>query len=520
MAAREGQGLQIAVIMFAMLTIILAITTYIFYAQSASAKKERDAAVKQRGDEQLTNNKLEYQITAMKYVLGMPGVTRQEIDLAQGKAGGPDQAIEEMLKKFDAEMAALGDSAAPDEAKNYGTLAKILLASVNRKNASVADANAQTRKSQADMAAVEKREQERANASETSANKYKADLDTASQQYTAARTDLQGQLDKFIAESSTKEQKAKAEIDAATKDQQKLATQINQQQNTIQRYQDDIKNLTVKQNLFESPDGKIIWVNQRQRLVWIDVGRADGLLRQTTFRVYPHDENGIASSQHKGSIEVMQVTGDHLAEARILEDSVSNPILPGDVIHTPAWTPGQRIRFALVGKMDIDDDQRDDYERVRGIIEANGGIIDAELRPDGTRTGALTVNTRYFVLGQIEAEAASQKMLSELTNMENERRGHGIEKISVGELLSLMGWKAEERTVSLGGAKGDFRKRTPGKPQPASPGTAAAPAATPATTEPATPAATVDPFAAPAPGLAPAPEGNAPAVVDPFAVPK
>ena len=36
----EGQGLQIAVISFAMLTIILAITTYVFYAQSASASKD------------------------------------------------------------------------------------------------------------------------------------------------------------------------------------------------------------------------------------------------------------------------------------------------------------------------------------------------------------------------------------------------------------------------------------------------------------------------------------------------
>ena len=46
MAQRDGQGLQIAVIIFAMLTIVLAITTYIFYAQSQSAYQE----LQYRGD--------------------------------------------------------------------------------------------------------------------------------------------------------------------------------------------------------------------------------------------------------------------------------------------------------------------------------------------------------------------------------------------------------------------------------------------------------------------------------------
>ena len=58
MAAREGQGLQIAVIIFAMLTIILAITTYIFYASAATAKKERESAVAQAGQKQMEINKL------------------------------------------------------------------------------------------------------------------------------------------------------------------------------------------------------------------------------------------------------------------------------------------------------------------------------------------------------------------------------------------------------------------------------------------------------------------------------
>src|SRR5262245_40741242 len=122
MAAREGQGLQIAVIISSMLAIGLAVTTYVCYAGWQSAKKERDSAVAQRGQLQQDINKIGYRTTAMKYVLGMPGVTMQEVELEKGKAGGADQETDEMLKKFEADMAAMGDQAAPDEAKNYGTL--------------------------------------------------------------------------------------------------------------------------------------------------------------------------------------------------------------------------------------------------------------------------------------------------------------------------------------------------------------------------------------------------------------
>ena len=103
-------------------------------------------------------------------------------------------------------------------------------------------------------------------------------------------------------------------------------------------------------DLFENPDGKITQVSQSQRLVWLNVGRADGLMRQTTFSVYDHKENGVASAKAKARIEVVEVSDEHMAEARILEDSAANPIMKGDIIHTPTWSPGQRIHFAMAGK--------------------------------------------------------------------------------------------------------------------------------------------------------------------------
>ncbi|MBI3836300.1 MAG: hypothetical protein HY288_00005, partial [Planctomycetia bacterium] len=64
MAARENQGLQIALIVFVMLTIVLIVTTFLFFqnyreeqtknktltAEAAKAATERDAAKKESGD--------------------------------------------------------------------------------------------------------------------------------------------------------------------------------------------------------------------------------------------------------------------------------------------------------------------------------------------------------------------------------------------------------------------------------------------------------------------------------------
>ncbi len=43
MAARENQGLQIALIIFVMLTIVLSVTTYIFFDNYKKEKQERIA---------------------------------------------------------------------------------------------------------------------------------------------------------------------------------------------------------------------------------------------------------------------------------------------------------------------------------------------------------------------------------------------------------------------------------------------------------------------------------------------
>ena len=532
MAAREGQGLQIAVILFAMLTIILAITTYVFYAQSQTAAKERDDATRRAGDLQTANNKMLYRIMAYKYALGLDGVGMEQLQAARNAAGGVDDPeATALMNAYTTDMAMFGAQVAETGAQNYRTLPPFLIASLNKKNQSVVTANEQTAQAQAAKDATEKAEKARADKAEEAAATAVADLAKERESFVSDRKTMDDMKNKLAAQLAERDKKSRSEIEAVAKERDTLQAQGLQMQTVITLKTERLEELEKGQvDLFENPDGKITWVNQRQRLVWINAGRADGLMRQTTFSVYDHDENGVSNAKPKGRIEVIRLSDDHMAECRILEDSASNPILPGDVIHTPSWSPGQRIHFAMAGVMDIDGDSVDDYPLVRNIITLNGGVIDAELLSDGTPKGKISPDTRYLVMGTQPTDRSTPKMLSEFTKLREEATRFGTDIITVQKLLAQMGWKAEERSVELAGSRGgEFRTRKPGQKAPAAGGAGQAAGEAAPAAEPAAPAAGggVDPFAAPAAdpfavpgGAAPMPmpmPATPPAEADPFA---
>jgi hypothetical protein len=534
MAAREGQGLQIAVIIFALLSIVLAVGCYAFYASGQTALKERDAAKAEALQRNTENQRLQYEVSACKYVLGMlPDETA--VGTAEGQVAEPPAEIKDMLAQFKADMEMI-EPYKDDKAKNYRTMGAILLNAINRKQSSVSDANLQVAKAQSDLKAAEAREMARAKeavdgrvAAENALNSEKTSYATSIESIKTEIAQVKTGVDTNIKESEAK-------VATLEKQVANLNNQVTKDSQTIADLKEKRKALLAEgDTLFEAPDGRIAWINQKQRLVWIDVGRADGLVRQTTFSVFDHDINGVTNAVPKARIEVVRLSDDHMAECRILEDSASNPILKGDAIHTPTWSPGQRVHFALAGKMDIDGDKVEDYDTVRNIITLNGGVIDAELRPNGTRVGNLTVNTRYLVLGDPPDETTVAAERDEYTKMREEVSRYGTDIINLEKLLTQMGWKVEERTVELAGGKGassQFRNRKPGqKAAPAAPAAGEAPAAEPAPSPAAAPAG-ADPFAAPTdkpadkpaaeaadPFAAPAPK-PADATADPFAPPK
>lgn len=515
MASREGQGMQIAVILFALVAAVLAITTYIFYAESNKLAGE----LKLEQDRASTNDKGQknamYKLAALKRTMGL--ATPEEVVAAKGVAGGGvDADVDKWEAQYKKDVQILGDDPEKPQ-ENYLGMVNKFLTIISNKNNSVSEAN---------LTATTMQQQKDQLISDLTAAKKKAedDLQAAITAYNAAKQQLTDQLAQATNEKNAL--KTQFEADKKTLDDSVAAlnnqiAQLNKDKLALQKSfsfaQTELEKVRADQGAnFDNPDGLVIWVNQRQRLTWINLGSADGLSRQMTFSVFSQQQASafklqetakaegegterVATLDAKGRLEVVRVLGAHEAECRILEDKASDPILPGDWIQTPAWSPGQHFGFALLGSMDIDKDGQDDTELIKNLIRINGGTIDAHLTPEGILEGAITVRTRYMVEGEIPTDAGNadfKNFLDGLNKMEESRKLNGTEKVSVGEFLDRMGWKPEEKTIGLGGrsdvGSGQFRRRVPGgktdaktpaetvpMPMPMTPATPATPAATP-----------------------------------------
>jgi len=228
---------------------------------------------------------------------------------------------------------------------------------------------------------------------------------------------------------------------------------------------------------FERPDGVIQSVNQQTKEVIINLGHSDGLQTRMTFTVYPPTITGISFASatdpdkeevlcevckrdrtlnaSKASIEVTKILGEHKAQARILDDVLTNPIVAGDVIYTPIWKPGQVQHFALAAGMRIPGvGQRDggtrqsDLETIRNLIGMNGGVVDAFISEGddgnerGTMVGDISGQTTFLVLGDLsDDDNQDQEMMETQAKMKKTAEQFAVKLIGLKELLTKMGWK-------------------------------------------------------------------------------
>jgi hypothetical protein len=219
-------------------------------------------------------------------------------------------------------------------------------------------------------------------------------------------------------------------------------------------------------------DGQITWVNQGERKVWINLGSADGLRPQVTFSVSNASDADAAKADKKGSIEVLRVVSEHMAEARITDDSSTNPLLPGDQIYSQVWDRGRKVGFGIAGFIDLDKDGRSDLEQLKQIIGANNGRVDASPNDAGDKQGELQVDTRYLILGEYPQDPRLTDYLSKHWEQIGEEADQlGVETIPLEQFLNLMGWRNDTKAATLGaaGRAEDFPAEAPGESLPRKP---------------------------------------------------
>ena len=189
-------------------------------------------------------------------------------------------------------------------------------------------------------------------------------------------------------------------IDKQSTDNANLAGKIKQQEDDFNRQREALiainreqrDQLERKELILDRPDGYVTYVDYERREVLVNLTRRQGARPQMKMTIFDAASPGIPTEKPKGNIELTSI-GDQFSAARIIRtDSRTDPIRVGDIVYSAAWSPNQPMRFALVGKIDVNRDGKDDRAELKRMIEEGGGTVDFDLPPAdlGKETGTLT----------------------------------------------------------------------------------------------------------------------------------
>ena len=238
----------------------------------------------------------------------------------------------------------------------------------------------------------------------------------------------------------------------------------------------------LNQTSFEVADGAVRWVDHQNGRVWINLGEADNLRKGTTFSVYTKTHNGVARGNNdiKGAIEVTRIIDEHTAEARIIKDELYQPIVKGDPIFTPMWSPGRSLNFSFVGIVDLDNDGQSDRQKLHEIVAGAGAAIDNEVDDQGKRirymkfpndfidyvkdeVPGIDVNTKFLVIGEIPDMALAvkdedkdriQRIQTHKKHLGIEAKEQGVRVVSLNDFLAWIGYTPQRKLFVPGTQRG------------------------------------------------------------------
>ncbi len=408
--------------------------------QSGTNSKTVEAANEK---EQAAQDALRAEITRRQLLESMLGVGKpiSEAEFSQLVSSvTADEQLNAAVKTYTNNMALFGPGATD---RNYTKLVTTLMQELRDRNREVVSSRT-TEKAQKDefdsklSQETKAREAEKKNADDLSNQLNQALVKYA--ENTRAQQELISKIETDKTTLVKSLEKKNRDVTAKFDKSQVSIGELEKRLDSVVRKLDEIQGED-----FQYVQGKIVEVANGGDTVWINLGRADGLRPGVSFGVVNSDVSRVADAKPKAKIEVVEVVSgsEHLSRCKVLSDRAPTTILRGDSIYSPAWQPGRKVEFAMVGKMDIDGDGKDDRETVKALIEQNGGRVTVDLAPAGKVSGQLSVDTRWMVMGEefkvrgggldsVETAAAKERGI-----LEAQAKSMGISRINLDK---LMGW--------------------------------------------------------------------------------
>ena len=395
MASSKGNitGVHFALMFFVMLSIILGVMTYIYFNEGREARTALTKETKNASDQRTLAQNRDREIGDLKTVLGA--------DFEQvGSRDNPQPNT--LIHALQTEMQKNGAILQPGQAETFLTHFQEMRNQVNKLTAERNQLEADLNNRNQELVALRKEYQDDVDTAENALAQTHQDLQNVQKEkdetVAALRTDFE-QLQRNYSQVQSERDQLQQELARAIDEHKQRETNLIAQIDRLRDEKFQMQNMD-----FEVADGQVHWVDHRAGTVWINLGEADNLSKRTTFSVY---EKGLArvggrKEDIKAKIEVTNILGPHLAEARVTSEDVYRPIAPGDPIYTPMWSANESQQFAIVGRIDFDGDGHSDRETLHNLIANSGGKVVAEVDDQGNFTGSeLDERTKFLIVGDL-----------------------------------------------------------------------------------------------------------------------
>ena len=310
-----------------MLTIILGVATFLCYRKYTDTEKSLQAALADGSKKSREADMARDEVNKLKKdFIGVPDTER----------------IEELSTQFAEDMKKYG-GAYSQESQFYRPLVEKLFQTIQDKNKELVATKDENQQLTAKYELREAGKDAQLKEFADQVNRLTQDLKSREETFSKERTQITDDQNKIREQLKTAQKDAATDKSTLEAKNQEADAQLKKTQEVAKKLRGENASLT-KQTM-DVPDGEISRINQRNGTVWIDLGKADNLNPLITFSVYPADVSNLGKGAKKASIEVTQILGDHLAEARILDDKIADPIMPGDKIYTPDMESGRQAAF-------------------------------------------------------------------------------------------------------------------------------------------------------------------------------
>jgi hypothetical protein len=465
---------QAYVIASSIVSLILLVSLFFLWRAFSDKSSQYEAQGQRLASAQQDFSSANQQVDRLLSMMGIGQWTESDLqNMAERSKQDPKlQLVEQEFAKAQT----LFPANTPLSDKNLLKLPQMLIETIRKRNEELAEIRTQTIALKSQM--------------EKEINDHRRALETAENALKDARGEMEEVRNNYREQLASFSRKVEEELKKHEATQVKYESQLAEISSSRNRLEDEgrrksetIAKQTKMLQEFLSPDyatpqGSIIDVQDGGTMVWINLGRANGLTKGVPFSVLDANEPSTTKAAPKANMVIEHVS-DNIARGRIFFDETDpearrryfrNMAKRGDLVYSPAWRPGRKVGFALVGKMDISGDYTDEIDSVRQLIRNSGGTIDAELPAKGSPTPGLpgiSPNTSYLVIGtdvrSVAENPATADKAREYERFIAEARENGVMQISVDKLLGLLKVDQSSRIVPLGErVRGsDFPVRTP-----------------------------------------------------------